>query len=152
MKFSAVVKPFEQLTPDELYRILRLRIDIFIVEQQCIFQDADNKDQDCHHLMLFSGNELAAYARLVPAGITYEEMSIGRVVTARGFRRTGAGRELMNVAIEECRRLFGGGPIRIGAQLYIKSFYASLGFKESGDIYDEDGIDHIEMIKEASYV
>lgn len=147
MEFSTVVKPFDELTPAQLYAILRLRNEVFVVEQNCVFQDADNKDPYCNHLMLFNAGELMAYARIVPAGVAYEEMSIGRVVTSPKARGTGAGRVLMTKAIELCYEILGPGPIRIGAQCYIKNFYASLGFVETGDPYDEDGILHIEMIK-----
>ena len=144
--FTHTIKPFHQLTPAELYAILRLRIEVFIVEQNCVFQDADNKDIYCHHLMLFENKQLVAYARLVPPGLSYNEMSIGRVVSSKSVRRTGAGSQLMELAIKYCRQIFGDGPIRIGAQYYLEKFYSDLGFTRTGDIYDEDGIDHIEMI------
>jgi len=146
MEFSIIVKPFNQLSPDQLYAILRLRSEVFVVEQNCVFLDMDNRDQQCHHLMLFKADELMAYARLIPAGAFYEEMSVGRVVTSPKVRGTGAGRLLMTKAMEQCRQLFGPGVIRIGAQMYIKNLYASLGFTETGEPYDEDGIMHIEMI------
>jgi ElaA protein len=138
---------FDDLTPKELYRIIRLRNEVFVVEQNCVFQDADNKDQFCHHLMVYAGDELVAYARLVPPGVSYKEMSIGRVVSSPAYRKTGAGRFMMQQAIEECHRLFGEGPIRIGAQLYLQRFYESLGFIAEGDIYLEDDIQHIEMVR-----
>jgi ElaA protein len=150
MEISTVVKPFQQLSPAELYAILRLRNEVFVVEQACVFQDADNKDQYCHHLMIFKNEELIAYARLVPAGVSYPEMSIGRVVSSPAARGTGIGRVLMNAAIENCRLLFGSGPIRIGAQAYIKTFYASLGFGETDIAYMEDGIPHLEMVMAAN--
>lgn len=131
----------------ELYTILRLRNQVFIVEQSCVYQDLDNKDIYCHHLMLFENKLLVAYARLVPPGLSYDEMSIGRVLTSKEVRGKGAGRKLMALAIENCRKIFGDGPIKIGAQHYLKQFYNDLGFKETGDVYDEDGIDHIHMVK-----
>lgn len=145
--YLPLLKPFKELSPGELYAIMRLRSEVFVVEQNCVYLDADNKDLYCHHLMLFDGNEVAAYARLVPPGISYEEMSIGRVVTSPRARGKGAGKKLMELAVDYCHKIFGKGPIRIGAQLYLKKFYNSLGFKETGNIYDEDGIDHIIMIK-----
>src|SRR5687767_5693302 len=99
MATTHTVKSFNQLTPAELYAILRLRIEVFIVEQNCVFQDADNKDIYCHHLMLFENKQLVAYARLVPPGLSYNEMSIGRVVSSKNVRRTGAGSQLMELAI-----------------------------------------------------
>ncbi|MBH2005498.1 MAG: GNAT family N-acetyltransferase [Sphingobacteriia bacterium] len=141
-----VIKAFEELTPHELYSIIRLRNEVFVVEQQCIFQDADNKDQESYHLMYCQDDQLIAYCRLLPPGLAYNEMSIGRVVSSPAARRTGAGRELISMAIEQCYKYFGRGPIRIGAQLYLKKFYASFGFVETGEVYLEDGIEHVEMV------
>lgn len=142
-----MLKHFRELDTEELYAIMRLRNEVFVVEQNCAYQDADNKDLYCYHLMIFEGKELQAYARLVPPGISYDEMSIGRVITSKSARGTGLGRILMQAAIEGCYRKFGQSAIQIGAQLYAKPFYSSLGFVETGDIYDEDGIDHIHMIR-----
>lgn len=138
-------KHFDALSPHELYAILQLRNEVFVVEQQCIFQDADNKDQASYHLMGWNGTLLAAYARLVPAGVAYPECSIGRVVTSPKMRRTGAGRALMHKAIHLLYELWGKQNIRIGAQLYLKDFYESFGFQQTSAIYLEDGIEHIEM-------
>jgi ElaA protein len=138
---------FEQLTLEQLYAILQLRIEVFIVEQNCPFQDADNKDNKGYHLMAWKHNLLIAYTRLLPAGISYKEPSIGRVVTSPKVRGNGIGNELMQRSIEGCYSLFGKTDIRIGAQLYLKKFYESHGFRQAGAIYDEDGIDHIEMIR-----
>lgn len=141
------VKKFDELTVHELYALLRLRSEVFVVEQNCVFLDMDNNDQDCWHLLGWHDNQLVASTRLVPTGHVYNNMcSIGRVVTSGAYRRTGIGRILMERSIEETWRLFGVQPIKIGAQLYLKDFYSSLGFEQSGDIYIEDGIDHIEMI------
>jgi len=142
-----VLKKFDSLTPQELYAILRLRTEVFVVEQNCVFQDMDNKDQQCHHLMGWQDNFLLAYTRLVPPGVSYEEASIGRVVTSPAARGTGIGKTLIEKSIEEVINLYGQGHIRIGAQLYLKKFYTSFGFEQVGDIYDEDGIDHIKMIR-----
>ena len=146
MNYTHTVKHFKDLTPYELYALLRLRNEVFVVEQNCVFQDADNKDLFCFHLLLYDGKDLVAYARLVPQGLSYEEMSIGRVVTSKLVRGKGAGRELMLLAIKYCREFFGNTPIRIGAQQYAEKFYSSLGFAQTGAAYDEDGIPHIEMI------
>lgn len=139
-------KPFNELSVEELYDILRLRNEVFVVEQNCVFQDADNKDQHCYHLCGWKNNTLIAYVRLVPPGISYEEPSIGRVVTSPLARRTGAGRLLMQKAIEECFKIFGEQNIRIGAQLYLKEFYESLRFHQVSEVYLEDNIPHIEML------
>ncbi|TAH09538.1 MAG: GNAT family N-acetyltransferase [Sphingobacteriia bacterium] len=141
------LKSFNDLTPGELYSILRLRNEVFVVEQNCVFQDADNKDQDSHHLMYWKNHALIAYCRLLPPGLMYEEMSIGRVVSSPGSRGISAGKQLIAEAIDCCHQLFGKGPIRIGAQCYLINFYAGFGFKTEGAVYLEDGIEHIEMVK-----
>jgi len=143
-----ILKKFDALTPYELYAILRLRSEVFVVEQNCVFQDMDNKDQECYHLMGWIDQHLAAYTRLVPPGLSYPEPSIGRVVTSPAVRGNGTGKTLIDKSIEELISLFGNGPIKIGAQLYLKKFYNSFGFEQVGEIYDEDGIDHIKMIRQ----
>jgi ElaA protein len=144
------LKKFDKLTPNELYSILQLRNEVFVVEQNCVFQDADNKDQGSHHLMGWNNGVLVAYSRIVPPGIAYDSFpSIGRVVTLPKMRRTGIGRILMLQSIEELQKLFGKTSIKLGAQLYLKKFYESFGFDQSSDVYIEDGIPHIEMIRPA---
>ena len=147
MPLNWTCKSFNELSPGELYAIFRLRNEVFIVEQNCPYMDADNKDQDSYHLMGWDNDELAAYTRLLPPGLAYTEMSIGRVVTAPAKRKQGLGKELIEKSIEQCYLLFGKKSIRIGAQLYLRSFYTSLGFNAWGDTYLEDGIEHINMTK-----
>jgi ElaA protein len=147
MEFTSHIKYFNELTVTELYSILRLRSEVFVVEQNCVYQDIDNKDLKCYHLMLFKDNQLAAYARLVPPGLSFNEMSIGRVLSNPKYRGTGAGRILMKLAIEKCQQVFGEGAIKIGAQAYLLNFYSSLGFITVSQPYDEDGIPHIDMIR-----
>jgi ElaA protein len=142
-----IVKKFSELTADELYAILRLRSEVFVVEQSCVFLDMDNKDQSSYHLMGWQHEKLMAYTRLVPPGIAYEEPSIGRVVTSPAARGGGFGKLLMEKSIEQAELLFGKTPIRIGAQVYLTHFYNSFGFEQSSAIYDEDGIDHIQMLR-----
>ncbi len=139
-------KAFVDLSPAELYKILQLRSKVFVVEQNCVFLDADNKDEGCIHFMGFVNDALAAYTRLVPPGYIYDEMSIGRVVTSPKHRGTGLGRELMQRSIDLCKQFFGDGPIKIGAQCYLLKFYLSLGFTVIGETYLEDGIEHVHMI------
>jgi len=141
-------KKFNELSVSELYTILQLRAEVFVVEQNCPYLDTDNKDQYCHHLMGWVDDKLVAYTRLVPPGVSYDEYpSIGRVVTSPAARRSGFGKMLMEKSIEETISLYGKTPIRIGAQLYLKNFYSSLGFITSSEVYLEDGIEHIEMTK-----
>lgn len=145
--YNCNYKSFDNLTPRELYEIMRLRNEVFVLEQLCVYQDADNKDQESHHLMIKDNDKLIAYARLLPPGLAFEQMSIGRVISAPDYRKKGAGKLLMQKAIEGCHELFGEGPICIGAQLYLKKFYESFGFVQTGDVYLEDNIEHIEMEK-----
>ncbi|WP_066964971.1 GNAT family N-acetyltransferase [Microbulbifer sp. Q7] len=141
---------FDELTTRELYDILRARQEVFAVEQACVYQDADGKDQNAWHLTGWSGASdnptLVAYLRVVAPGAKYAEHSIGRVLTCQSVRGTGIGRELMRLGIEHTQREFPGAPIRISAQLYLKRFYSALGFTQTSEIYDEDGIPHIEML------
>lgn len=150
MQLEWILKTFASLSPFEVYAILQLRNEVFVVEQACVFQDADDKDQESYHLMGYSGGKLVAYTRLVPPGVIYDDVSIGRVVTSPTARRSGAGRELMKNSIAHCYTLFGKRPIRIGAQLYLKAFYESFGFHQTSDVHFEDGIEHIYMRKEVS--
>lgn len=142
-------KKFSDLSPGELYSILRLRSEVFVVEQNCVFLDLDNIDQECYHLMGYKETKLAAYARIVPPGKVYSEPSIGRVVTSSSVRREGLGKQLMEEATSLLYRLYGMVPIKIGAQFYLKKFYVSIGFYQVGDVYLEDGIEHIHMLKNA---
>ncbi len=146
------LKKFEALTPHELYAALQLRSAVFVVEQNCVFLDADDKDQDCFHLLGFYEAKLAAYSRIVPPGVIYSQASIGRVITSAAVRRTGAGRRLMQQSIQTVYDLFGVVPIKIGAQLYLKAFYESFGFLQMGNMYLEDGIEHIYMFKEVEQI
>ena len=142
-----LIKKFSELTLDELYAILKLRSEVFVVEQNCVFLDMDDKDQHSYHFMGWEGNQLFAYTRLVPPDLKGFP-SIGRVVTSPAVRNRGMGRILMQKSIEETIHLFGNQPIHIGAQLYLRDFYSSLGFEQSSDVYLEDGIEHIEMIRQ----
>ncbi|HEV3222699.1 MAG TPA: GNAT family N-acetyltransferase [Puia sp.] len=143
-----ILKPFDDLTPKELYKILQLRNEVFIVEQNCPYQDCDNKDIYAWHLMGMREDRLLAYSRLLAPGISYSESSIGRVVSSPSTRKTGMGKKLMQESIEQIRNLFQTDIIRIGAQLYLQKFYESFGFIKDGDIYLEDNIPHILMLKE----
>ncbi|HLX93838.1 MAG TPA: GNAT family N-acetyltransferase [Puia sp.] len=140
-----ICKRFDDLSASEVYAILQLRNEVFVVEQNCVFQDADDKDQHCHHLMGWEYGRLLAYSRIVPPEISYRESSIGRIVTSPSARKNGYGRELLAQSIVQLYLLFGKIPIKIGAQQYLQRFYESFGFRQSGKSYLEDGIPHIEM-------
>jgi ElaA protein len=122
-----------------------LRIEVFTVEQNCVYQDADGKDQQSFHLCGWDGNQLAAYCRLLPEGLSYHHPSIGRVVTSPLYRKGGHGRLLMQKAIVQSEKQFNDPIIIISAQLYLKNFYGSLGFDQISDVYLEDNIPHIKM-------
>jgi ElaA protein len=141
--------PFAQLTPYQVYDILRLRQEVFVIEQNCIFLDPDGKDQQGYHCMGYDANgHLHAYTRLLPLGLAYEEYpSIGRVITSLAARGGGHGRRLMEFSINSLYEVYGKAPIKIGAQSYLKKFYGSLGFEVCGDEYLEDGIPHVPMLK-----
>ncbi|MBO9729329.1 MAG: GNAT family N-acetyltransferase [Chitinophaga sp.] len=142
------IKTFEELTVAELYAILRLRSEVFIIEQNCAYQDLDNTDQKALHFMgTDEQGQLLAYTRLFAPGIKYTEASIGRVVTSPLARGKGAGRELMERSILALQEHYGKVPIKIGAQQYLQRFYTSLGFEQTSDTYLEDGIPHIEMLR-----
>lgn len=142
-----IFKKFEELTTSELYAIMQLRNEVFVVEQHCAYQDADNKDPLSFHLMAWAQHTLVAYTRILAPGLAFEEPSIGRVVTSPSVRRTGLGIELMKASISKTTELFGNLPVRIGAQLYLEKFYTSLGFRKASDMYLEDNIPHIEMVR-----
>lgn len=148
MTLTWTTKPFAALAVPELYVLLQLRSEVFVVEQTCPFQDIDGQDQAAYHLLGYAETgELAAYARLFEAGLSYAQASIGRVATSPRYRRFGLGRQLLQEAIAQCDTLFGAQPIKIGAQLYLQAFYESFGFMQQGEGYLEDGIPHIYMLR-----
>ncbi len=138
-------KAFNDLTITELYKIMQLRSEIFVVEQNCVYQDVDNKDIKAHHLTAWNNDTLVAYCRILPPGISFKEASIGRVLTAKKYRKSGTGKALMQRGIAATLQQYGCNQITIGAQLYLKNFYNSLGFKQVSEAYLEDGIPHIDM-------
>lgn len=138
-------KCFDELAVGELYAILQLRNEVFSVEQNCVYQDADNKDQPAWHFCGWDGDTLAAYCRILPRGISYDHPSIGRVVTSLRYRKAGYGREMMHMAVKRTIEQFGDPLILISAQSYLKRFYESIGFNQVSDEYMEDGIPHIKM-------
>jgi len=146
MQLNWIFKKFDELTAAELYSIMQLRNEVFVVEQNCVYQDADDKDLLSMHLCGWDGTKLVAYTRIIPQGISYTEASIGRVVTSPAYRKTGAGRQLMKESISRCFGQFNCNAIKIGAQVYLTAFYESLGFAPCSSQYLEDGIPHIEMI------
>jgi ElaA protein len=139
------LRAFDELTAAELYAILKLRQDVFIVEQKCAYADADGLDDRATHLFAVDGDEIVACARLFAPGVRRDEAVIGRVVTAARVRKGGVGRELMRRAIAATEERHGRVAIWLGAQKYLQRFYEALGFVRDGDDYDEDGIPHLPM-------
>jgi ElaA protein len=135
------------LAAREVHDILQARTAVFVVEQACVFQDMDGADPECWHLFAREGDAIAAYCRLVPPGLKFAEPSIGRVITTRAVRGTGAGRALMQEALRRCQSLWPGSAVRISAQHHLEKFYGSLGFVTDSEPYDEDGIPHVEMLR-----
>jgi ElaA protein len=148
MKIQWKIKPFEALTTNELYDILRLRSEIFVVEQNCVYLDLDGKDKLALHLFGEFEGKIVAYSRLFKPGITFENASIGRVVVDANYRDRKWGHDLMREAIARIQLHFGESKITIGAQLYLKKFYESHGFVQTSEMYLEDDIPHIEMKRE----
>jgi ElaA protein len=147
-EISWKVSRFDELTRDELYEILHLRCKIFVVEQDAPYLDMDYKDQKALHLQGYVDGRLVAYCRLFSAGGYFDEACIGRVIVAQEYRKYGFGHELMKRAVEIEESLLGEKKITISAQLYLKKFYESHGFKQTSEMYLEDGLPHIQMRKE----
>ncbi len=141
------VKTFEELTKKELYDLLRLRAEVFVVEQDCAYQDLDGKDIKALHVLGKKDNEVVAYTRAFKPGDYFKEASIGRVVVKKNQRKFSYGREIMKATIQAVKKNFEESIIHVSAQTYLQKFYNSLGFEQIGEEYLEDGIPHIGMIK-----
>lgn len=142
------IKTFNKLTTQELYDMLQLRSEVFVVEQDCVYQDIDGKDQKALHVLGFKADKLIAYTRLFKPGDYFKEASIGRVVVAKNQRHFNYGYDIMKASIEAIKTHYNKTVIKISAQCYLKTFYNNLGFKEVGEEYLEDDIPHIVMFKE----
>jgi len=140
------LKKFADLTNKELYDVLRLRVDIFVVEQTCPYPEIDGKDPKSLHLMHWENGNLVAYARILPPGLSFDEPSIGRVIVAESHRGTGLGHELLDRAIKASVAEY-NKPIKIGAQAYLEKYYGAAGFVTVSDVYLEDDIPHIDMVR-----
>ena len=140
------LKKFDDLTSDELYGILKLRSEVFVVEQNCVYQDLDDKNQFSYHLFLENEGEIIAVSRIIPENVSYEEMSIGRVVVKENFRGQGLSKIMMKKAIDFIVDDLGKSEIRLSGQAYLVDFYENLGFKKVSDVYMEDNIEHFEFL------
>ena len=145
-----VIKHFKELSLEELVDIYKFRVEVFVVEQKCPYQEVDDADKEAYHLYLKDEEGIQAYARVLPAGLTFEENSIGRVITRK--RRCGLGSKIVNAAIEVAKEKFDAKVIKIGAQVYTRGLYEKAGFRQISDVFMEDGIPHIlmEWTKEAN--
>ena len=141
-----VIKKFEELTVEELYEIIKIRSAVFVVEQNCAYQDLDDVDQEAYHVYLKEDGKILAYLRVVDKGKRLDEVSVGRVISLK--RRCGLGSELMKTGLAVAKEKFGATRVKVGAQTYAKAFYESVGFQQISDEYQEDGIPHIYMLYE----
>lgn len=148
MSLMFQIKPFNELSAGELYFILQLRSEVFVVEQNCVYQDIDSKDLKALHVLGLLDGKIVAYSRLFGAGDYFTSASIGRVVISEAYRDRKWGHELLTESINAISNIFGTGQITISAQLYLKKFYESHGFVQDGTDYLEDGIPHIKMNRE----
>ena len=147
MKFEHQVKSFQELSLEEFHDIIALRIQIFIIEQNCPYQEVDGKDKLAHHLFFKNEmDEIIAVTRILPQGISYEEVAIGRVVVHEEYRGTGLGNQLMADSMNFVRDKYGDVPVRLSAQKHLENYYGNHGFKSTGKEYLEDGIPHVEML------
>ena len=144
MKYE--IKEFNNLNIEELYQILKVRCEVFIVEQQCPYLDIDEKDKKSYHLMVKNNNEIIGYLRIIEKNVSYDEISIGRVLVKKEYRKNKVAQNMMKEAILFIEKELGEETIRISAQKYLINFYKNLGFKETSEEYLEDDIPHIEMM------
>ena len=142
------IKTFDELTIHELYQILRLRSEVFVVEQDCVYQDVDNKDQKALHIIGMKDGQVVAYTRVFKPGDYFDNVSIGRVVVSQEQRQYGLGKQIMLASLAAIDQRFPNKPIEISAQSYLLKFYTDLGFSAFGEEYLEDGIPHRRMLKE----
>jgi len=146
------IKTFQELTVVQLFEVLKLRVNVFVVEQQCAYPELDDYDRHVETRHLSGRNdvgELIAYARLLPSGLRYAEVNLGRFVVKAEWRKKGIGHQLLQAALKEVSRCWPETPIRISAQEYLQTFYAQYGFVRVSEVYLEDGIPHVEMRREA---
>jgi len=141
------IKTFSELTTPELYEIIKARVNVFVVEQDCPYPDLDDNDQKAIHLWAENDGEVLAYCRIFDKGIKYPEASIGRVVTTENGRGTGLGKQLIKYALEIIENRLGTSEVRISAQDYLLKFYSDFGFQDTGKKYLEDNIPHTEMFR-----
>lgn len=143
------IKKFSELSTNELYKILQERVNIFVVEQNCPYPEIDGKDLESYHLFVEKDDRVIAYTRLLPAGLAYQQASIGRVLVIESFRNTGLGKDIMEKSIEFLTDQLQEKEIKIQAQEYALKFYESFDFKAVSDVYPEDDIPHVDMVRKS---
>ena len=147
-----LIKPYAELERDQLYELLRLRAQVFVIEQNCVYLDPDDKDRhpEALHVLGYADNgDLAAYLRILPAGLSYPQVSFGRVLTAPAFRGLGLGDAMVEAALAAIQAHWPGADIQIGAQAHLQGYYGKHGFVPSSEPYVEDGIPHVDLIRRA---
>jgi ElaA protein len=147
MKLIWHYKKFEELTSKELYNILELRVEVFVVEQNCLYNECDRKDFKSTHLWCEMDGKVIAYCRILPPGVSYHEPSIGRVVSHPDFRHLKMGYQLMRHSLQIIENHFQTHSVRISAQSYLKSFYEKFGYQQVSEEYLEDDLPHMQMLK-----
>ncbi|OHW63477.1 putative acyltransferase [Andreesenia angusta] len=140
------IKKFDELSTRELYDILKKREEVFIVEQKCPYPDCDGKDLESYHMLYKDGEKLVGYLRILPKGLSYDEISLGRILIDSSYREQKLGSRMVKKALEFVETVLCENRVRISAQLYLLNFYSSLGFESVGSPYEEDWIPHIEML------
>lgn len=140
------IKKFDEFTLDELHDLIALRIEVFVVEQDCVYQELDGKDKLCTHILVKKDDKIIATTRIVPPGLSYDDVSFGRVVIDKAERGNGIGHDLVVHTIKAIQDEFGTVPVRISAQEYLINYYGKHGFTQVSEMYLEDGIPHIEML------
>ena len=141
---QTIIKKFDELSAKELYEIMQIRVAVFVVEQNCAYQDLDGLDEKAYHILMQEDGKTVAYLRVLNKGDKFDEVSLGRIISLK--RRCGIGTKLLKTGLQVAKEKFGADKVKVGAQLYAKPFYESVGFTQVSDIYDEDGIKHIEML------
>ena len=142
------LKRFDELTTNELYEILRARAEVFVVEQTCVYQDCDLKDQKSWHLFSEENGEIVTYMRIIEKGVSYPEISMGRLLTRENYRKDGLSRKTLEKALDFVVHTLGETKVRVSGQLYLKKFYESMGFRTTSEVYLEDEIEHVQMLYE----
>ena len=140
-----IIKRFDDLTPVELYDLIKLRLEVFIGEQGCSYEDLDDRDQQAYHMFLYEADGIVAYCRILDAGVAYEEISIGRVCVHKNYRNKGLARQMMLEALAFIKKQSNYPSVKISAQSYVIPFYESVGFKVISEAYLEEGIEHRKM-------